>query len=241
MKVALIAIAIAVGGIVFGSIAAGITRKWLEKRPQEALRDAAKGVGGLVMGLFCAAGLVGALGVASPESLKPLPADFARFIPQAVVAALLMIGGRIVAQLVGVTVGKALLKASGKQPQAILKTVEFTILTLVGLLAARQLGIDTTVLNIMLSAVAFGAALAMALLIGIGGRDVAREIAAGRVLAKLLQVDDVIQYGAIHGAVAELHPTVIVIQTPEGLVSLGNTALQSGPLKISRKNRDESA
>lgn len=238
MKVALIAIGIAIGGIILGSIAAALTRKWLEKRPEEALKNAAKGAGGLVMGLFCAAGLVGALGVASPESLKPLPADLARFVPQAVVAALLMIGGKIVAQLAGVAVGKALLKATGKQPKAILKTVEFTILTLVGLLAARQLGIDTTVLNIMLMAVAFGAALAMALLIGVGGRDVAKEIAAGRVLAKLVQVDDTVEIGAIRGAITELHPTVTVIETANGLISVGNSVLQAGPLQISRKSRD---
>lgn len=239
MKTALIAIGIALGGVVLGSILAPLVRRWLERRPQEALRDAAKSASGLVFGLLCASGLVGALGVASPDSLKPLPGELATFVPRAVVAALLMIGGKIAAQLAVAAIGKALLRATGRQPRAILKTVEATILVLVALLAARQIGIDTTVLNILLAAVAYGAALAMALLIGIGGRDIAAEIAAGRALAKLVSVDDSVEFDDIKGTVAELHPTVTVVETPTGLVSVKNSALQAGPLKISRKSRDE--
>ena len=103
-----------------------------------------------------------------------------------VVAGLLVIGGRIVAGVVVTAVGRAMLRATGKQPKAVLRTLEVTIIALVSLVAAGQLGIDTTILNILVSAIAFGAALAMALLIGIGGRETSREIAAGRAMGRVL-------------------------------------------------------
>ncbi len=235
MKTALIAIGVGVGGILLGAVLAPLARRWLEKRPQDALRDASKSASGLVFGLCFAAGLIAALGIASPDSLKPLPADFARFVPKAVIAALLLIGGKVFAQLAVVATGKALLRATGQQPKMILRTIEYSIITLVALVAARQLGIDTTVLNIVLAATTFGTALALALLIGMGGRDVSREIAAGRVLAKLVKVDDEVHCDVVSGVVAELHPTLVVVETSHGLISVANTMLQSGPLKIVRK------
>lgn len=239
MKTALIAIGIGVGGIVLGSIAASIVRRWLEARPQPVLRDAAKSASSLVFGIFVAGGLIGALGVASPESLKPLPTDFARWVPNAVVAALLIIGGQIAAQIVGAAAGKTMLKATGKQPVAAVRAIEIGIITMVGLLAARQLGLDTTVLNIMLAAVAFGGALAMALLVGVGGRDIAKEIAAGRALMKVVQVGDTVHCGDIGGIVQNLLPTVTVLKNDVGLVSVSNSTLQTGPLRISQIPRDE--
>jgi small-conductance mechanosensitive channel len=234
----LLALGLALGGMVLGSIAAPITRRALASRSQPAIRDSAKGAGSFVFGLFCALGLVAALGVASPESLKPLPGDIARFLPRAVVAGLLIISGRIVATLVVAAVGRAMLKATGRQHKAILRTIEVVIVALVALVAAAQLGIDTTVLNIFVAAIAFGGALAMALLIGIGGRDTSREIAAGRSLARYLAVGDSIEIGEVSGTVTELQPTVIIVQTGTGEVVLTNTAAQAAPLHVSRIARD---
>ena len=246
MTEVLLALGLAIGGVVLGSIAAPITRKWLGKRSQPAVRESARSAGNFVFGLFCAAGLVAALGVASPESLKPLPGDLAKFLPKAVVAGLLIIGGRIVAGVVVAAVGRAMLKATGRQHRALLRTIEAVIVTLVALMAARQLGIDTTVLNILVAAVAFGGALAMALLIGIGGREVSGEIAAGRALARYLSVGDTITLAAgtsaeVHGVVTEMAPTVVLVTTATGTVALNNAMVHAGPLNFVRAVRDESA
>lgn len=242
----LLALGLAVAGVVLGSIAAPITRRWLSKRPQASVRESARSAGNFVFGLFCAAGLVAALGVASPESLKPLPGDLAKFLPKAVVAGLLIIGGRIVAGVVVAAVGRAMLRATGRQPKLLLRTIEAVIITLVALMAARQLGIDTTVLNILVAAIAFGGALAMALLIGFGGRSVSSEIAAGRALAHYLAVGDTITLAPgtpteVHGVIANLEPTVVVVATEHGRVALNNVAVHAGPLHFVRSSRDESS
>ncbi|MEK7426223.1 MAG: mechanosensitive ion channel domain-containing protein [Actinomycetota bacterium] len=236
----LLAVGLALGGLGLGSIAAPITRRALGNRSQPAIREAAKGAGSFVFGLFSALGLVAALGVASPDSLKPLPGDIARFLPRAVVAGLLIISGRIVATLVVTAVGRAMLKATGRPQKPVLRTIEIVIVALVALIAAGQLGIDTTVLNILVAAIAFGGALAMALLIGIGGRDTSREIAAGRALGKYLAVGDSIDVAGVQGLVTEMRATVIIVRTGDGEVVLNNTMAQSAPMRLSRISRDTS-
>lgn len=235
----LIAVALAVGGLILGSIAAPLTRKAMASRSQPAIRESAKSAGSFVFGLFCALGLVAALGVASPESLRPLPGDIARFLPRAMVAGLLIIGGRIVATVVVTTVGRAMLKATGRQQNGILRTIEMVIVALVTLVAAGQLGIDTTVLNILVAAIAFGAALAMALLIGVGGRETSREIAAGRSLSKYLSVGDGVDVAGVRGIVTELRATVLILSTDDGEVVLNNTMAQSTPMRLSRIERSD--
>jgi len=116
MKEVLIGLGLAVGGLVLGSILAPLTRRWLSARPQESVRESARSAGSFVFGLCIAVGLVGALGVASPDSLKPLPGDIAKFVPRAVVAGLLVITGRIVA---GVVV------TAGPGPLPIARTLRF--------------------------------------------------------------------------------------------------------------------
>mgnify|MGYP000051746556 CR=1 FL=1 len=236
MKDVLIALGLAAGGLVVGSIVAPVVRKWLAKSPQQAVKESAKSAGSFVFGMCVALGLIGALGVASPESLKPLPGDLAKFLPRAVVAGLLVIGGRIVAGIVVTAVGRAMLRATGKQPKSVLRTLEVTIIALVTLIAAGQLGIDTTILNILVSAIAFGAALAMALLIGIGGRETSREIAAGRAMSRVLAVGDTVTVQGITGTIQQLQPTCILLDTATGVVVMTNSALQQGPVEILRKS-----
>jgi hypothetical protein len=235
MKDVLIALGLAVGGLVVGSIVAPVTRRWLAARPQEAIRDSAKSAGGFVFGLFVAVGLIGALGVASPDSLKPLPGDIAKFVPRAVVAGLLIIGGRIVAGIVVTAVGRAMLKATGRQPKGMLRTLELSIIALVSLVAAGQLGIDTTILNILVAAVAFGSALALALLIGTGGRDISGEIAAGRAIGRYLAVGDRVAVGELQGTITAMQPTVVIVDTGDGTVAVRNSVLHDGPLAFERR------
>lgn len=234
MRDVLIALGLAAGGLVVGSIIAPITRKWMSNRPQEAIRESAKSAGSFLFGLCCALGLIGALGVASPDSLKPLPGDIAKFVPRAVVAGLLVIGGRIVAGIVVTAVGRAMLRATGRQPKGVLRTLEITIIALVSLVAAGQLGIDTTILNILVAAVAFGAALAFALLIGTGGRQVSSEIAAGRAIARYLHVGDHVTVGDVSGVITAMQPTVVVVEADGSSVAVRNSVLHDGPLTFER-------
>ena len=79
------------------------------------------------------------------------------------------------------------------------------IMVVVVLLALGQLGVNTQLLTLAFAAVLLCLASAMAMLIGLGGRNVAREVAAGRYLRRILNEGDHVHSGAVDGTVVALH------------------------------------
>src|SRR5690606_22301256 len=102
-------------------------------------------------------------------------------------------------------------------------------------LALRQLGIDTTILNILIGAVLFGLAAGFALLVGLGGRELSRELAFGRYLARILAPGDEIVVGDVKGIVLQLHPASVELQTADGgTVHLTNSQVFHAAPKVQR-------
>ena len=95
-----------------------------------------------------------------------------------------------------------------------------------GVLSLRQLGVDTAVLNIMIGAVLFALALAFALLVGLGGRELGRELAFGRYLHRFLRVGDQLEVGDVAGEIVALHPASVEVRTEDGSsVHITNSAV----------------
>ena len=66
-------------------------------------------------------------------------------------------------------------------------TTRVAILAAAAVLGAKpQLGIDTTILNILVAAVALSVTLALAGIAVVSGRHIARSVAAGRAVADLI-------------------------------------------------------
>ncbi len=84
------------------------------------------------------------------------------------------------------------------------------------LLAVAQLGIDTTVVNLGVAAIFFGLAASFTLLVGLGGREIAGEVAATRTLRRMVSIGDRIQTGDLAGTIVGLHPTAVEIETSLG-------------------------
>ena len=99
-------------------------------------------------------------------------------------------------------------------------------------LALSQLGVDTTILSIIAAAVVFGLAGAFALLVGLGGREMGGELAAGRHLARLVRVGDHIEVNGVAGVVIALHPASVEVGGDDGVIHVPNTTVARGPLKV---------
>ncbi len=113
------------------------------------------------------------------------------------------------------------------------------------LLAVRQLGIDTTVINLGVAAIFFGASASLTLLIGLGGRTVATEVASTRALRRLLSVGDTLTLeasaagGSIGGEVIAIHPTSVEVVTESGDVQLvPSSALLTSTVTVRRGESD---
>ena len=96
------------------------------------------------------------------------------------------------------------------------EALRFVVTMTAGVLALRQLGIDTAVLHILIGAVVFALALAFALLVGLGGRELGRELAFGRYLHRFLRVGDHLEVGDIAGEIVALHPASVEVRQDDG-------------------------
>jgi hypothetical protein len=215
-----IAAAIAVGGgLIVGSIASRIARTQLSKSNVQALRESASPLGGLVFSALVIAGLLVALGFVSPDDLDRLPSDLIDFLPKAISAAIFAIGGNIAGTFAHTAVAKAV-AGSGAAERCAPTVVRLAIVAGALILAAAQLGVDTTVINIAVAALLFGVAASLALLTGLGGRQVAGEVAAGRVWRRSLEPGDRIRAQGVagvdvDGVVVDIHPTAIEVDVAD--------------------------
>lgn len=212
-----VAVAIA-GGIAVGVIASRVVLAVIgsSTRP-EPIREAAPAMASLALWAGIVVGLVIALGVVSPEALDQLPQDIVAFIPRLLAAAIIVIVANVLAAFATAALGPALGRLPARAQVQVLAVVRITILGLAALLAVRQLGFDTTVINLAVAAVFFGAAGALMLLVALGGRHVATEVASTRVARRLVRTGDRVDLGGdLEGTVVAVHPTAVELVTTAG-------------------------
>jgi hypothetical protein len=171
----------------------------------------------------------------SPESLKPIPARMVNYFPNILVAGVMLLAGNVMATILALAVQQATARATGQPRPALARIAKLVVLTGVGILAAAQLGINTMIINITVAAFMFGLAATVAMLIGLGGRDVARHVSAGRVLRRLVNTGDTIEVEDIAGVVVAIHPATVEVVLPSGVhVHLAHARLLAAPFRTSR-------
>jgi small-conductance mechanosensitive channel len=214
------AIAVAVAFVL-----AGIARRLIQKalddeRRSESIRSSAPAIAGFAFSLIIIIGLLTALGFVDPSSLDQLPEDVIGFIPKALSAAILLIGANIAASFATVAAGSALAGTKPSLQRRVGLAIKVSFMGAAGLLAAAQLGVNTTVLNLAAAALFFSIGASFTLLSGLGGRQVSAELAAGRAVRRMIAEGDHLEVGGQSGTVVGLHPTAIELQNGDGSVSL---------------------
>jgi hypothetical protein len=129
---------------------------------------------------------------------------------------MILIAGRAIAFAVAGYLRSAMSRSTTRVRTQVTEACRVVITAAAAVLALRQLGIDTTILNILIGAMLFGLAAAFALLVGFGGRELSRELAFGRYLARILQLGDELTVGEVVGIVVALHPASVEVATDEG-------------------------
>lgn len=202
------------GGILLGVLAGWVARRVLESesRPAE-IRQIAGALSAFVFWFLAGLGIVIGVGGVSPETLTPVPAQILAYLPRILVAGLILIGGFALSSLVAVAISRSLSRASGGRHTQIRRVVKYSLMGAAIILALNQLGIDTFILTLVVAALLFTFGTAIALVVGFGCRDVAREIAAGRYIRRLLKPGDAVNTGDLRGLVVDLHPASLEVET----------------------------
>ncbi|MEO8695315.1 MAG: mechanosensitive ion channel domain-containing protein [Acidimicrobiales bacterium] len=201
-------------GLIGAALARGIILKGREDRTE--VTDAARAASIFVFVFFAAIGVIVAVGVTSRDSLRPFPAKLLSYSPHVLAAGLILIFGRALGHALHAYTLRSFSRTSSRLRHQLAEALRFVVTVTSAVLSLRQLGVDTAVLNIMIGAVLFALALAFALLVGFGGRDLGRELAFGRYLHRFLQVGDHLEVGEVVGQIVALHPASVEVRVEDG-------------------------
>jgi len=220
---ALIAVGVIVAGFVLGSLAAALARRFAsdETRP-EGIRNSASAIATLAFSIVLIAAMVTALGLLSRDSLDQLSDDLLDFMPKLLSAAIVLIMGNIIGAIAETGVERSLGHVAPAVRQRVPGLVKWAIFGFALIVAANQLGIDTTIITVAVQALFFSVGLSVALLSGLGGRDVAAKVAAGRALRQQLNVGDEVKFGDVDGVVAAIGSTSMQVTTADQVLLVPN-------------------
>jgi small-conductance mechanosensitive channel len=110
--------------------------------------------------------------------------------------------------------------------------VQISTLAIFGLMAAAQIGVSADILFIVIAIFLAAAAGTFALAFGLGGREVARALNAGRFVRGAFYVGQTISVGQIRGTIVAIEPEATVIGTGDGLVRVPNNLLLESMVTI---------
>lgn len=232
------AIALVAVGVVAGLVGASLIYRILTKdRDVDRLyHDSARAMAISFFVVLTVLGLVLASSVLDEESFEDLPRWFADQLPAYIAAALILVGGRALALAAGAALSQGLVGGYSRLRSQAGLLVRTAITAAAVIVALAQVGVDTLLLVLAVSALVFGVVTAAALLVGLGGQHVAQELAAGRYLVRILRPGDRVEFelGAdrsLVGTVLAMHPGSVEVLEREGVVRhLPNTqAMNSAP------------
>ena len=223
-------------GLLSGVVGAALVRviilKGRDDRPEA--HDAARATATFLFLFFAVLGVIVAIGFTNPDTLEPIPADVVRKSPLVLSAGLILIAGRAIAFALGGMVNAAFAGSSSRLRVQLGAASRFLVTAVALVLAHSQLGVDTTIPSIIAAAVLFGLATAFALLVGLGGRELGGELAAGRYLGRLVRVGDEIDIDGVSGRIVVMHPASVEVAVNGDSVHLSNTRLSRGDLRVRR-------
>lgn len=98
------------------------------------------------------------------------------FIPNVVVALLILVGGSMAARFLGDLVSTSVAKTGVARPQLFRLITQYAVLGFAFIAAVHQLGIVTSLINILFTGLIASLSIAIGLAFGLGGQGVAAEI-----------------------------------------------------------------
>lgn len=223
-------------GLLSGVVGAALVRRIILKGREERseMHDAARATATFLFLFFTALGVIVAIGFTEPDTLEPIPADLIRKSPRILAAGLILIAGRAIAFALGGMIRTAFEGSTPRIQAQIGAAARFVVYAVALVLALSQLGVDTTILSVIAAAVVFGLAGAFALLVGLGGRDLGAELAAGRYLQRMVEVGDEIAVDGVEGVVVAIHPATLEVRVGDETVHVPSSRVLKGQFRVRR-------
>ncbi len=145
------------------------------------------------------------------------------YLPNVVAAVLLVVVGTSVSQFAGRTVAQAAEESGIEFARSLGTVVSSLILFIVGVMAIGQLRFDTDMVRIVTACALSGLALAFGLSVGLGTRDITRNVLAGFYARKIFTPGDNLEIRGQRGILRAITATQTLIDHEAGLVVVANS------------------
>ncbi len=171
-------------------------------------------------------GVAGSLSVLGLSSLEQTMDQLVNLSGRALVALVIMIGGVMSAGWLADLIAREAENAGLRGSQIFRRAVFATVIAVSTLVAAGQLGLETSVLVLLTIVVLATVGLVTALALGQGLVPLSGNIAAGRYVQEDIEVGDEISVDGVEGTVEELGYSAVILRSEDGyLYRVPNRAL----------------
>lgn len=157
------------------------------------------------------------------KAISDAIASMFAYLPNVVAAVLVLVVGTSVSQFAGRTVTQAAEESGIEFARSLGSLVSGLILFIVGIMAISQLRIDTDMVRIVTICILSGLALAFGLSIGLGTRDITRNVLAGFYARKVFHPGDPLEIKGDRGVLKAITATQTLIEQESGLVVVANS------------------
>jgi small-conductance mechanosensitive channel len=136
------------------------------------------------------------------------------FLPKLIVALVLILAGLVLSGLVRERVDRLTFQMDFPVPLG--QLAQIATLAIFAIMAAVQVGVSAGVLIIVLAILLGAVAATFAIAFGLGGREVARALNAGRFVRGAYDVGETIEVGDLRGQIVAIEPDATVLGTDGG-------------------------
>ena len=152
------------------------------------------------------------------------------FLPNVIAAAAIVLAGVVLAGLVRERVDRLTYQMDFPVPLG--QLAQIATLAIFAITAAAQVGVSAGVLVLVVAIVLAAVAGTFAIAFGLGGREVARALNAGRFVREAYEVGQTIQVGEWRGRIVAIEPDATVLGTDDGRVRVPNHLLLESVVRI---------
>ena len=153
------------------------------------------------------------------------------FLPKAGVAAVLILAGVVLGGIVRERLDRTAHQMDFAVPLG--RAAQLVVVSVFAITAAAQVAVSTLVLMVLVGILLAGAAATLALAFGLGGREVARELSAGRYLRSAYREGQLISVEGVRGEIVAMETAATVLRTPAGdTVRVPNAMLLSSVVTV---------
>ena len=159
------------------------------------------------------------------------------FLPKLIAALVILLAGVVVAGLVRDRVDRLTFQMDFPIPLGQLAQV--ATLALFAITAAAQVGVSTELLILVVGIVLAAVAAVVAIAFGLGGRETARALNAGRFVRAAFEVGQTIQVGEWGGRILAIEPDATVLATDDGELRVPNHMFLEFVVQIRGRSRPD--